>query len=105
MNPRDLGGYKSVFGILILEIIAFLDNQHDPRLVQSMATNLRHFNELLQQDCAITRQALAVINIPKLLHLLRNTPTISVEIEAQLRDIEQSLQYCIPARLCSPAGK
>jgi hypothetical protein len=99
-----LGGYKSIFGIFILEIIAFLDNRDDPRLVQNMTTNLRHLNELLQQDCATTRQALTIINIPKLLHLLRNTPTICLGIQAQLCDIEQSLQHCIAARLGSPAG-
>jgi len=91
LNPRDLGGYKSIFGIFILEIIAFLDNPHDPRLLQNMTTNLRHLHELLQQDCAITRQALTIINIPTLLHLLRNTPSLAVEIEAQLCDIEQTL--------------
>jgi len=105
LNPRDLGGYKSVFGIFILEIIAFLDNQHDPRLVQNMATNLRHLNDLLQQDCALTRQALAVIDMPKLLHLLRNTPTISMEIAAHLCDIEQSLQQGIASGPGSQAGK
>jgi len=105
LNPRDLGGYKSICGIFILEIIAFLDNQDDPRLVQNMTTNLRHLNELLQQDCATTRQALTIINIPGLLHLLRNTPTICLGIQAQLCDIEQSLQRCIiAAPLCSPAG-
>ena len=91
VNPRDLGGYKSIFGIFILETAAFIDNDSDPRLIHNMCTNLRHLNELLQQECAVTQKAVSVIDIPRLIAELRKTSNTPPDIERQLLELEATL--------------
>jgi len=92
VNPRDLGGYKSIFGIFILETAAFMDNDADPRLIHNMCTNLRHLNELLQQECISTQKAVSIIDIPRLITELRKTSNTPSDIECQLLELEATLQ-------------
>jgi len=91
VNPHDLGGYKSVFGIFVLEVISFLQNKQDPRIIHNMCTNLRHLLELLEQEHETTRLAVRVIDIPQLLVIMRDSEHNNEDIEMLLCDIERTM--------------
>jgi len=90
----DMGSYKSSIGIFILGFVNFL-KKDDPYFLQNMHTSLRHLHELLSDGNDMAKQACQLIDLPKLVLLVRtnfvglsNTGTVH-EIETILFQLEK----------------
>jgi len=62
--------YKSASGIFVMEIINFIRNEN-MYSYDNMKTNLRHLLELLTIEDDIVKEACSIINIPKLIHIVK----------------------------------
>jgi len=67
----DMGSYKSSVGIFVLGIVNFL-KQDDPYFLQNMHTSLRHLHELRQGGNVKARLACQMVDMPKLVDLVRD---------------------------------
>jgi len=103
--PADMGSYKSSFGIFVLGIVNFLQ-QDDPYFLQNMHTSLRHLHELRHNGNVKARLACQMVDMPKLVHLVRDNlgglqPCDTVlQIESLLLLLEQEPS---PGDVCASA--
>jgi hypothetical protein len=84
-----MGSYKSSIGIFILGMANFLQKD-DPYCMQNINTSLRHLSELMRHGNAHAKQACGLINIPRLIELVRLNIT-GLSYDNTMAEIKQSL--------------